>query len=247
MIELEGVVKTYARPWWSRPGPSVNALDGVDLHIRRGAAVAIVGLNGAGKSTLVRTLLGYIRPTEGTARIDGLPPRIYVQQNGIAYIPEKVAIPDQWTVREALRAYAMMGNLADDAWDRVDRVLDRLGLGSLHHRRIGALSKGNVQRVAIAQAILGDRTLMILDEPTDGLDPVWIVEFRSILREWRDAEPGRTLVLASHDLSEVERLVDEAILLHNGRIRERLAVGRDEPPLEQRFLDGIRKFEEGRP
>ena len=101
-----------------------------------------------------------------------------MEREGIAYVPERVAIPPQWTVRGALVAYAMLGDLGDDAPERVEAALRRLGLEELADRRVGRLSKGNVQRLAIAQALLGDRELMVLDEPTDGLDPVWIAELR---------------------------------------------------------------------
>ena len=218
MIELTDVTRTF-RGGPFGVGPAIRALDGVSLRIGAGEAVGVVGLNGAGKSTLLRTLLGFIRPTSGDARIgEGREPRAYVERYGIAYVPEHPAIPRGWTVRGALRAYAMMGNLGADAWQRVDGALERLGLGALAERRIGGLSKGNLQRVALAQAILGDRQLMVLDEPTDGLDPVWISELRAIVAEWRAADPARALVIASHNLAELERMTERVILLHKGRI-----------------------------
>jgi len=247
MIELSEVTKAYARPWYRFGGP-VQALDGVDLSILPGSAVAIVGLNGAGKSTLLRLLLGYVRPTGGVATIAGVHPRAYVESAGVAYVPERVTIPRHWTVRESLRAYAMMGDLGDDAWDRVEASLDRLGLTGLASRRVGALSKGNLQRLGIAQALLADRQLLVLDEPTDGLDPVWIVEFRSILAEWRAARADRIVILASHNLPEVEHLADRVVLLHNGRVREEIETGGGEPrSLERRFLELVARMEEPRP
>jgi ABC-type multidrug transport system ATPase subunit len=246
MIELLGVSKTYPGSWF-RPGPPVQALDNVDLSIQSGTAVGIVGLNGAGKSTLVRLLLGYIRASFGNATIAGMSPRAYVEENGIAYLPERLTIPRHWGVREALRAYAMMGGIGDDAWERVESAMERLGLQSLATRRVGALSKGNLQRLGIAQAILGDRQVMVLDEPTDGLDPIWLAELRTIVAEWRQARADRIVILASHDLSEVEKLMDRVVLLHNGRVRHEFGDGEIEGTLEQRFLARVGELEEGRP
>lgn len=245
MIELKEITKEY-RSLFGRSKSRVLALDGVSLRMERGQAVGIVGLNGAGKSTLLRLLLGYVRPTSGEASIDGERPRLYVERHGVAYVPERVAIPRGWTVAEALNAYAMLGELGGDAWERVDRSIERLGLGPLVHRKVGALSKGNLQRLAIAQAILADRDVMVLDEPTDGLDPVWIVELREIVREWRSADPSRLVVLASHNLPEVERLVDSVVLLHNGRIEGPLEVGVDREGLESTFLRRVKQLDQAR-
>lgn len=241
MIRLHDVVKDYGAPF----RPRVRALDGVSLEVAEGSALGIVGLNGAGKSTLLRVLLGYVRPTSGTAEIDGLPPRRYAERHGVSYVPERVAVPGRWTVRGALRAYAMLGDLGADAWGRVEAAMRRLGLEALADRPVRGLSKGNLQRLAIAQALLGDRRLMILDEPTDGLDPVWIAELREIVGEWRRAEPGRVVVVASHNLPEVERIAGRALVLHQGRIRREIdltAPGR--PSLEEEFLGFVRRLEE---
>lgn len=245
MIELNEVTRVFPGRWYLGGSP-VRALDGIDLAVREGTALGIVGLNGAGKSTLLRVLLGYTRPTTGVARIAGLLPRDYVERHGIGYVPERLTIPRQRTVREALRACAMLGGMGDDAWERVEAVIGRLGLDTLATRRIGALSKGNLQRVGIAQAILGDRSLLVLDEPTDGLDPVWVAELRGILAEWRAAAPDRILILASHNLAEVARLTNRVLLLHNGKIREDFVTSEAGPDLERHFLDRIRALEEGR-
>src|SRR5690606_30005899 len=152
MIELREVTKTFAGRWY-RGGAPVKALDEVDLSVPEGTALGIVGLNGAGKSTLLRVLLGYARPTSGTATIGGMPARDYVQRQGERYSPENQTTPRRWTVREALRACAMRAGLGDAAGERVDAAIDRLGLASVATRRISALSKGNVQRVGVAQAL----------------------------------------------------------------------------------------------
>lgn len=236
MIRITELSKTYDASA-GRGGGVVRALDAVSLQVAAGSALGVIGLNGAGKSTLLRVLLGYIRPSGGEARIRDLSPREYVERHGIAYVPERVAIPPQWTVRGALTAYAMLGNLGVDAAGRVEAAMRRLGLEELAGRKVGRLSKGNVQRLAIAQALLGERELMVLDEPTDGLDPVWIAELREIVAEWRAADPTRVLIMASHNLPEVERLTDRVVVLHAGRVLERLELGSGAPPhLESTFL-----------
>jgi ABC-2 type transport system ATP-binding protein len=219
MIELEEVRKEYGG-WTARArGRVVQALGGISLHVAPGTALGIVGPNGAGKSTLIRLLLGYLEPSQGTLRVAGLDPRAYVAAHGVAYVPETVAIPPSWTVEHALRFYAALGDI-DDAADEIERVLGRVGLAETRDRRIAALSKGMLQRVALAQALLGSRTLMVLDEPTTGLDPEWIAELRAIVAEWREADAARVVLIASHDLDELERTADRVAVLESGRLRE---------------------------
>jgi ABC-type multidrug transport system ATPase subunit len=243
MIEINEVAKEYRGGLLPRAGRGVLALDGVTLTARRGEALGVIGINGAGKSTLLRLLLGYLRPTAGEVLMDGLPPRTYVERHGVAYVPEHVRVPGGWTVRGALTAYAMLGELGEDAHDRVETSMHRLGLTPLADRRVGRLSKGNLQRLAIAQAILGDRDLMVLDEPTDGLDPLWIAELRNIIAEWRAADSGRTLVIASHNLGEVERIADRVLILHDGRVRDEVQMEAGGSRLEERFLTLARGWE----
>jgi ABC-type multidrug transport system ATPase subunit len=200
-------------------------------------------VNGAGKSTLLRLLLGYVRPSAGEAQVGGMPPRAYAETHGVAYVPERVALPGGWTVRTALTACAMLGSAGDDAHHRVDAAMQRLGITTLENRPVRRLSKGNLQRLGIAQALLGDRRLMVLDEPTDGLDPVWIAELRAIAAEWRAADPARTLVIASHNLGEVERMTDRVLLLHEGAVRDEVSAGGAPGTLERRFLERVRAWE----
>jgi ABC-2 type transport system ATP-binding protein len=237
MIVLKEVVKEFRGGWLRRRGP-IRALDGVSLTVESGSAVGIVGLNGAGKSTLIRILLGYTRPTSGSVTIDGREPRHYVESHGIAYVPERATLPGGWKVRHALATCAMLGEVPGDTEDAVDRAIARLGLTPLAERPVGELSKGNVQRVAIAQALLADRKVMVLDEPGDGLDPVWIAELRAIVEEWRAADPTRTVIIASHTLPEVERIADTILLLHRGRIEADLS-RRNGRTLEESFLARI--------
>jgi ABC-2 type transport system ATP-binding protein len=223
MIRLEEVTKEYAVGLTRFTGQRVRALDGVSLHVAPGTALGVVGPNGAGKSTLIRLLLGYIRPTRGTVAIGGVAPRRYAEMRGVGYVSDTVAIPRRWTVRSALQAYAALGRVPD-ARARVAAEMERLRISDLADRQIAALSKGNLQRVALAQALLGDRELLVLDEPTDGLDAEAVARFRDTVAEWRAGSPGRVLLIASHDLEEVERIADEVVVLEGGRVRERIGL-----------------------
>ncbi|MBW3571812.1 MAG: ABC transporter ATP-binding protein [Gemmatimonadetes bacterium] len=219
MIRLEKVVKEYGGPLARLRGERVRALDGVTLQVPAGAAVGLVGPNGAGKSTLIRLLLGYLGPTRGGVQVGGMLPRDYAERRGVAYVPERVSLPPAWTVGGALHAFAALGEV-DRPAERIQRVLRKLGLAEIAGRRVAALSKGNLQRLAIAQALLADRKVMVMDEGTDGLDPEWVARVREMLDEWRHADPERVLVYASHDLDEVERVADQAVVLSEGRVRE---------------------------
>lgn len=218
MIELRNVTRIYA----AAPGRGrvdTVALDDVTLTIPPGGVWGVVGPNGAGKTTLFGLILGFIHPTKGRVRIDGLEPRRYLRRHGAAYLPERFRLPPEWTVGDALRALADLEGLKGDAArQRVATVLERFGLEPHAKKPIGALSRGLNQRLGLAQALLGDRRLVVLDEPTEGLDPLWRIRFRDVVAELRNAE--RTILVASHDLAEVERIADRVVLLEGGRVKE---------------------------
>lgn len=222
MIVLEGLSKAYVSPLRRR---RVQALDDVSLTITRGEVVGIAGPNGAGKSTLLSLLLGYLRPSAGRATIDGAAPRAYVERHGIGYLPELLAVPGRWTVSSALRRYGTLDGLGRiELRERMASVTDRLGLAEYRTRQVRRLSKGNLQRLGLAQAMLAPREVLILDEPTHGLDPLWTQEFRDIVRELR--HPDRAIVIASHNLDELERVADRVAILHRGRL-QRVVEARD--------------------
>lgn len=212
MVELERVSKQYGRR-----GASARALHDVSLQVPAGAVWAVVGPNGAGKSTLLSLILGFIRPTRGTVSLGGVPPREFIRDEGAAYLPEHFRIPSEWKVATALRMFARLEGGPGDARASADSVIERLGLGPHTHKRAAELSRGLLQRVGIAQALLARRALVVLDEPTEGLDPMWRIRLRDMVAELRDE--GRTVIMASHDLGEVERTADRALLLEQGAIR----------------------------
>ncbi|HEX8391902.1 MAG TPA: ABC transporter ATP-binding protein [Longimicrobium sp.] len=228
MIHLTDVGKDFGGPLARLRRERVRALDGVSLHVPAGTAVGLVGPNGAGKSTVIKLLLGYLHPSRGGVEVGGMLPRDYVERHGVSYVPDRVTLPPWWTVRGALRTFAALAEV-DDWEERVEREMARMELNEVAHRRVRALSKGNLQRLALAQALLADRKVMVLDEPTDGLDPEWVARVREVLAGWRAADPERVLVFASHDLDEVERVADQVVVLRAGRVHEVLATAGEGP------------------
>jgi ABC-type multidrug transport system ATPase subunit len=223
MIELQQVTKAYG----PAPGSSrtVRALEEITLQIPTGATWAVVGPNGAGKSTLFALILGFLHPTTGRVRLAQLPPRTYLRRHGAAFLPERFQLPGEWSVAAGLRALAQLEGLhGEAAGDRVDYALERFGLAPHAAKPLATLSRGLLQRVGLAQTLLGQGRLVILDEPTEGLDPIWRIQFRELVNELR--RDGRTILIASHDLAEVERVAEQAVLLEAGRIREILPVRR---------------------
>ena len=218
MIRIDRVTKRFESFGSFRGRQTTTALDDVKLELERGGVWGVVGPNGAGKTTLFGLLLGFLFPTEGEVTIGGLAPRAYARKTGVAYLPERFRCPPQWTVRGTLRALARLEGLGVQAGARVDEVAGMLGIESRMDEQVGALSHGLLQRLGIAQALLVERELVVLDEPTEGLDPLWRIRFREIMAELN--QRGSTVLLASHDLAEVERLAARVVLLDAGRMKE---------------------------
>jgi ABC-type multidrug transport system ATPase subunit len=194
----------------------IEALRSVTLTVPKGRVTAVVGPNGAGKSTLFALALGFIAPTSGQITINGEDPRAYVRKRGVGYLPERFVLPPEWPVRRTLGAFAHIETRASAVAVR-DATL-HFGLDAVQDRAAGTLSRGTLQRVGLALAMLSPHELLILDEPTGGLDPLWRIRLRDTLKQQRDR--GTTVLLASHDLAEVERSADLVVLLDGGRIVE---------------------------
>jgi len=236
VIDFQAVSKRYGR----LPGRGKSAVRGLDLRIRSGECVALVGPNGAGKSTVVGLALGFLRPSEGTVRIGGLGPREYVRSHGAGYLPER------FSPRGGLRADRVLGRLArldgldrGEARRRVREALDRVGLAGSRRRRARDLSRGERQRLGVAQLLLRPRGVVLLDEPWGGLDPEGKARLREALVGLRGERPGAAVVVASHDLDQVARVADRAVVLDRGRVVDRLSsgAGRDAGTLERRVLE----------
>jgi ABC-type multidrug transport system ATPase subunit len=214
VISFADVSKTYRSALTRR---AVRAVDGFSLEVEAGEVLGIAGPNGAGKSTLLALTLGFLHPTAGEVTIDGQAPAAFVRRHGIAYLSELVTIPSWWTVQGALRRYAVLTGLSGPpAADRVEAAIDHLGIDEHRRKPIKQLSKGNLQRLGLAQALLSDSPVVILDEPTHGLDPVWTQRFRDIVVELR--RPDRAVLIASHNLDELERVADRVAILDRGRL-----------------------------
>jgi ABC-2 type transport system ATP-binding protein len=192
----------------------LTAVDNVDLDIPDGGVVGIVGPNGAGKSTTIRMLLGLIEPTEGKGEVLGEPishPERYAARVG-ALIENPALLPNI-TARANLESMAILRGVSSK---RIDEVLATVGLVDRADNKVSEYSLGMKQRLGIAIALLPDPELLVLDEPTNGLDPAGIVEVRGLLRKLGDE--GRTVVVSSHLLSEIEAAADYLIVIRDGRI-----------------------------
>jgi len=221
VIEIAALGKTYRSLLGTR---TVSALDNVTLRVAPGEVVGVAGPNGAGKSTLISILLGFLHPTGGQVRIAGQSPRAYVESRGAAYLPELLPLPPRWTAEATLRRHATLAGIpADEVGKRTERMVEWLGLEEHRHKDVRQLSKGTLQRLGLAQALIGDSNLVVLDEPTHGLDPLWTQRFRDIVRELR--RPERCILIASHDLDELERLADRVAILHQGRLQRVVTAG----------------------
>jgi ABC-2 type transport system ATP-binding protein len=241
LLEIDGLVKHYGR---------VEAVRGIDLAVRRGQVFGFLGPNGSGKTTTIRCLLGLLRPTAGRISAFGLDPTrdgVAVRRR-LAYVPGELRLPDRISGRKLVDIIAGMRGGVDAL--RCDELAERLqvDLG----RNLHDLSSGNRRKVALLLAFLADADLLVLDEPTNGLDPLMQREFLELVREARAA--GRTVFLSAHVLSEVQRVADRVVVLRagvviasgtvaelRGRARQHIDVWFAGPPPEAalRALPGI--------
>ncbi|MGD9791325.1 MAG: ATP-binding cassette domain-containing protein [Phycisphaerales bacterium] len=215
LVDLTGVEKVY-RGGWGRRG-RVHALRGCDFRVRRGEVFGLLGPNGAGKSTLVKIMMTLIRATRATGTVLGkrIGDREAISKMG--YLPEHHRFPDYLTGEQMLRYSAAMAGVDLRARrSRAKELLDVVGMGEWGRKPLKSYSKGMRQRVGIAQALMNDPLLVVLDEPTDGVDPVGRRDIRMLLQKLRDE--GRTVILNSHLLSELEMVCDRVSILVQGRV-----------------------------
>ena len=206
VIETRGLTKTYG---------TVRALDGLDLSIPRGGVYGVLGPNGAGKSTLFRILLGLIRPTDGTANIMNGPVGDIAHMRLTGSMIETPRYPPYMTARQVLRWLALEHGIAGTA--DIPLWLDRVGLSEAADRKVRGFSVGMMQRLGVAAALISKPELIILDEPTSGMDPPGIQEMRALIRSLAH-DDGLTVILASHQLLEVQRVCDRVAILNKGRL-----------------------------
>jgi ABC-2 type transport system ATP-binding protein len=219
------------------------ALNGLDLEVNAGEIFGFLGPNGAGKTTTINVLLGFVTPKSGAAYLFGIDVRQPIARQRIGYLPEMTYYYKFLTVEELLHFYAKIFGLPRiEADRRIDRLLKLVELESVRRRPIKTYSKGMQQRVGLAQALINDPDLLILDEPTTGLDPLGRMKVREVINRLKNE--GKTVFFSSHELGEVETICDRVAIISEGELK---ALGRvsdlvaqhRQTNLEKAFLDII--------
>ena len=209
LIEVSGLKKQYGK---------ITALDGIDFTVGEGELFGLLGPNGAGKTTTVKILLGLTHATSGNAMIGGLPVRNPESRRRVGYLPEGHKIPNYLTARQALTIFGRMSGMKkDDIKARIPVLLEQVNLSQWIDVRIKKYSKGMTQRLGFACALIHRPNVLLLDEPTDGVDPVGRREIRDLLRD-EAATRGTCVLLNSHLLSEIERTCDRVAVLRHGKV-----------------------------
>ena len=213
-LSVEKLAKTFVKPF---TGAKVEAVRGVSFEVRRGDIFGFLGPNGAGKTTTIKMLTGLIFPTGGKATILGEPVPSPDAMGKVGFLPENPYVYPYLTPREFVSLCGRLNGLSGKALHAaVERVIDRVGITYAMDRRVGALSKGMLQRTGLAAALVHSPELLILDEPMSGLDPVGRKEVRDLIVE--ESRAGRTVFFSSHILSDVELLCDHVCILRKGEV-----------------------------
>ena len=211
IIETRGLTKRYG---------SVTAVDKLDLRVEEGEVFGLLGPNGAGKTTTTLMLLGLTEPTEGSAAIEGVdctrdPIRV---KRAVGYLPDNMGFYPDMTGRENLRMTGKMNGLRGEALEtRINELLERMGMTEAADRRASTYSKGMKQRLGIADILLKDPDVLILDEPTNGVDPEGIRELTALIRELADRD-GRTILISSHQLHQIQQICDRVGIFVKGKL-----------------------------
>ena len=214
VIEVAGLRKVYRSSVGRR---RITALDGIDFTVQPGELFGLLGPNGAGKTTTVKILLGLTPASEGTARVSGLPVSDPESRRRVGYLPEGHKIPGYLTARQALSIFGRMSGMTKaDIEKRTETLLQQVRLTPWADVRVKKFSKGMTQRLGLASALIHSPNVLLLDEPTDGVDPVGRREIRDLLRE--EASRGTAILLNSHLLSEIELTCDRVAVLRNGKV-----------------------------
>jgi ABC-2 type transport system ATP-binding protein len=215
-IDVRDLSKTYRTPFARR---KVVALRGVTFQVEKGHIFGFVGPNGAGKTTTIRTLMGLIRPTGGSATILGQQIPSRAARFKVGFLPESPYFYDYLTVAELLDlAGRLFGISADVRKKRADELISRVGLDRARNQSLKKYSKGMLQRAGLAQALMNDPEVVVLDEPMSGLDPIGRKEVRELILSLRDQ--GKTVFFSTHILSDVEAITDRVAIVVKGELRE---------------------------
>ena len=215
-LEIQGLAKDYAVGFWKKT--SRTALSPLHLNITQGETFGFLGPNGAGKTTTLKLLMGIIFPTSGTAKILGRDIGDPEVKRKVGFLPEQPYFYDYLSAPELLDYYARLSGVAAGVrQNRIEELLERVGLRDVGNKQLRKFSKGMLQRVGIAQAIIHDPEIVFLDEPMSGLDPVGRHDVRELIQQLKDQ--GKTIFFSTHILSDAEALCDRVGIIHKGELR----------------------------
>ncbi|MSU63908.1 MAG: ABC transporter ATP-binding protein [Pedosphaera sp.] len=215
VIAVRGLTKVF-KDFWGRP--KARAVDNVDFEVRRGEVFGLLGPNGSGKSTTVKMLLGLLYPTKGHIEVFGHSPRHVQTKARIGYLPEESYLYRYLDSEETLNFFGNLFTLdSKDRKQRSEQLLSMVGLDNARRRLVGEFSKGMQRRIGLAQALINDPDLVILDEPTAGLDPIGCREVKDLILAL--ARRGKTVILSSHLLSDVEDVCDRVVIYYGGKVQ----------------------------
>lgn len=213
-IRIQGLTKDFSV---GMRGLKLRAVDGLDLEVGDNQIFGLLGPNGSGKSTTIKVILGLLEASVGKCEIYGKPSHTVDARRSVGFLPEAPYFYRYLSGRELVRFYARVCGVARaNINDQVDSVIDLVGMTEAAHRRVGTYSKGMLQRIGLAQALVHDPQLVILDEPTAGVDPLGSAAIADIIRELK--RRGKTILLSSHLLAQIEGLCDRVAILHRGKL-----------------------------
>src|SRR6201989_725810 len=215
VVSVRGLTKVF-KDFWGRP--KARAVDNVSFEVKRGEVFGLLGPNGSGKSTTVKMLLGLLYPTRGHIEVFGHSPRHVATKSRIGYLPEESYLYRYLNSHETLDFFGNLFQLPGAERDkRAEQLLEMVGLSKARRRQVGEFSKGMQRRIGLAQALINDPDLVILDEPTAGLDPLGCREVKDLILAL--ARRGKTVILSSHLLSDVEDVCDRVVIYYGGKIQ----------------------------
>ena len=245
IVVVRGLTKIF-KDFWGRP--KARAVDNVDFEVRRGEVFGLLGPNGSGKSTTIKMMLGLLYPTRGHIEIFGKSPRHVPTKARIGYLPEESYLYRYLDSAETLNFFGNLFDLpAAERKQRAEQLMEMVGLNQVRTRVVGEFSKGMQRRIGLAQALINDPDLVILDEPTAGLDPIGCREVKDLIVAL--ARRGKTVILSSHLLADVEDVCDRVVIYYGGKIQaqgtlndllsNRDAVRITTPPLSRETMERV--------
>ncbi|MDA7915688.1 ABC transporter ATP-binding protein [Verrucomicrobia bacterium] len=215
VVAVRGLSKVF-KDFWGRP--KAKAVSNVDFEVRRGEVLGLLGPNGSGKSTTIKMLLGLLYPTKGHIEVFGKSPRDVATKAKIGYLPEESYLYRFLSSEETLKFFGSLFQLDNKDRDRrIEQLIEMVGLKNATNRMVGEFSKGMQRRIGLAQALINDPDLIILDEPTAGMDPIGCREIKDLVMAL--AKRGKTVILSSHLLADVEDVCDRVVIYYGGQVR----------------------------